>query len=284
MKAISSILRRIEAAEALDPIAKPIIETTAKAVRPRLVRNLASGTPLGHPAHPMLTDLPIGAFTMAALLDVVGGAKSAPAADLLVRAGLLSSVPTVATGLNDFSDTYGAETRIGLTHAGVNGSALLLYCLSGRARARGHRGRGKLLGLVALGTLVAGSYLGGHLSFTKGTNVNRTAWEHAPEDWTAVLPDADLADGEHRRVDAGGVAVLLSRSGGGLSAISATCSHMGGPLDEGTFADGCVTCPWHGSTFRLSDGGIERGPACVEQPVFDTRVQDGQIEVRAATS
>jgi nitrite reductase/ring-hydroxylating ferredoxin subunit len=283
MKALSSIIGRIEGAQGLDKASKPLVRFVGTLTRPRVVRNLASGTMIGHPMHPMLTDLPIGAWASAALLDWVGGPKTDAAADLLVRAGIVSAVPTAATGLNDWGDTFGGETRIGLVHAAANTTALLLYACSSRARRRGHRGRGKALGLLGLGAVTAGGYLGGHLSFTKGVNVNRVAWEYGPGDWTPVLADADLGDGQHRRVDAGGTAVLLYRTGSEILAVSATCSHMGGPLDEGQIADGCVTCPWHGSVFRLRDGSIERGPACVDQPVYRTRVNDGQIEVSAAT-
>lgn len=283
MKLAEELIERIEHASVLDAVSKPLVSAVGKAVKPREVRNWLSGTPLGHPAHPMLTDVPIGAWASATLLDLVGGSSAEHAADLLVCAGVLAALPTAASGLNDWSDTYGGETRVGLVHAGMNTSALAIYCLSARERRHGHRLRGKLLGVAGFGTLVAGSYLGGHLSFGKGTNVNRTAWEFPPEDWTPVLADAELGDGEHRRVDAAGTAVLLWRDGDAVHAISATCSHMGGPLDEGEFADGCVTCPWHGSIFRLRDGGIERGPACVRQPVYRTRVTDGQIEVAAAS-
>ena len=282
MKLATDIITTIERAEGLDRISKPVIDAVAKAVQPRLVRNWLSGTPLGHPAHPMLTDVPIGMWTAAAVLDVLGGKRAAPGADLLVKMGVLSAVPTAATGLNDLSDTYGPETRIGVVHAAANSSALAMYLLSWRARRRGRRFAGKAWGLLGLGAMTAGGYLGGHLSFGKGTNVNRTAWEHGPEDWTPVLAEGELAAGEHRRVEAGGVAVLLWRDGTQLHAISATCSHMGGPLDEGEITDGCVTCPWHGSVFRLRDGDIERGPATATQPVYQTRITDGRIEVRAA--
>jgi nitrite reductase/ring-hydroxylating ferredoxin subunit len=66
-------------------------------------------------------------------------------------------------------------------------------------------------------------------------------------------------------------------------ALDSTCSHMGGPLEEGTISDGCVTCPWHGSTFRFADGSIVRGPASTPEPRYQTRIQDGRIEVRAVT-
>jgi nitrite reductase/ring-hydroxylating ferredoxin subunit/uncharacterized membrane protein len=275
------LVRRIEGFSALDKVAKPVAGLVGKAVQPRVVRNLLSGTYLGHPAHPMLTDVPIGAWTMSALLDIAGGAKSEPAADLLVGAGILSAIPTAATGLNDWSDTIGGDRRIGAVHASANVVALSLYVASLLARRNGGRGTGKLLGLAGFGVLIAGAYLGGHLSFAKGVNVNHTFLEYRPHEWTTVLAEAELADGELRRVSAGDVSVLLVREDGQIHALANTCSHAGGPLDEGELADGCVICPWHGSSFRLSDGHIARGPATVPQPAYETRVRGGKIEVRA---
>lgn len=283
MKVLADIIKRVEGAEQLDAVSKPLVELVGRAVRPRAVRNWLSGTPLGHPAHPMLTDVPIGAWTMSTLLDVVGGSTAEPAADLLVKAGILAAVPTAASGLNDWGDTFGPETRLGLVHAGANSTALLIFMSSARARSHGHRAFGKLLGLAGFATMMAGAYLGGHLSFGKGTNVNRTAWEFGPEDWTPVLAETELAEGASTKVDAAGVAVLLHRENGRILALSNTCSHMGGPLDEGSVADGCVTCPWHGSVFRLEDGTIVRGPATTAQPHYEARVQDGQIEVRVSS-
>ncbi|WP_347351484.1 Rieske 2Fe-2S domain-containing protein [Intrasporangium sp.] len=277
---VANVMSSIEEMSGLDGVSQPIVDWVGKAVRPAIVRNTLSGEVIGHPLHPLLTDVPIGAWTMAGLLDVVGGSSSERAADILVATGIVSALPTAASGLNDWSDTYGPETRVGLVHAGAVTSALVLYTLSARCRARGNRTRGKVLGMVGMGALLAGGYLGGHLSFGKGVNVNRVAWEEGPGDWVAVLPEAELGDGEHRKVDADGTAVLLYRSGSEIWALSNTCSHMGGPLDEGTFADGCVTCPWHGSIFQLRDGEIRRGPATARQPSYETRVNDGQIEVR----
>jgi nitrite reductase/ring-hydroxylating ferredoxin subunit len=275
-----ALVRRIEGFTALDKVAKPVAGLVGKAVQPRVVRNLLSGTNLGHPAHPMLTDLPIGAWSMSALLDVFGGAKAEQAADLLVGAGILSAVPTAATGLNDWSDTIGAERRIGAVHATANVVALSLYTASLLARRSGGRGAGKVLGLTGFGVLVVGAYLGGHLSFAKGVNVNHTFLEHRPQEWTTVLAEAELAEGELRRVSAGEASVLLVREDGQIHALANTCSHAGGPLDEGELADGCVVCPWHGSAFRLTDGHIVRGPASIPQPAYQTRVREGKIEIR----
>jgi nitrite reductase/ring-hydroxylating ferredoxin subunit/uncharacterized membrane protein len=252
-----------------------------RAVRPRRVRNLLSGTKLGHPLHPVLTDLPIGAWSMSTLLDTVGGVSAEPAADLLVGAGILSAIPTAMTGLNDWSDTLGAETRVGAMHAGANVAALGLYAASLVARRSGRRSLGKVLGLAGAGVLMVGGYLGGHLSFARAVNVNHTTFEYRPEEWTPVLADAELREGQHRGVSAGEASVLLTRNGGQLYALANTCSHAGGPLDEGELVDGCVVCPWHASTFRLTDGSIVRGPASTPQPTYQTRVRDGQIEVRS---
>ena len=281
MNVLHQTVRRLERLEVLDKFAKPLAATVGRAVRPRVVRNLLSGTSVGHPLHPVLTDLPIGAWMMSALLDAAGGPAAEGAADLLVTAGVVAAVPTAAAGLNDWSDTSGPETRVGLVHAALNTTALSLYLASLIARARGRRRGGKALSLAGLGVLLGGGYLGGHLSFVRGVNVNRTAWEQPPHEWTPVLADTDLADGKHRKADAGGVPVLLFRTAGTVYALASTCSHMGGPLEEGTVSDGCVTCPWHGSTFRFADGTIVRGPASTPQPCYQTRIQDGRIEIRA---
>ncbi|HRO29501.1 MULTISPECIES: Rieske 2Fe-2S domain-containing protein [Micrococcaceae] len=281
MKVLDELMGRVERWKALDRVGRPAAAAVGRVVSPRPVRNLLSGTALGHPAHPLLTDLPIGAWSMATLLDLVGGRASEPAADLLVAAGMASAVPTAATGLNDWSDTQGAARRVGQVHAASVNIGLALYTASFVSRRRGARTAGKVLGLAGLGAVMAGGYLGGHLSYALGVNVNRTAWRKGPRDWTEVLDAAELTPGGHRVVQAGPVSVLLVWDAEGITALDSVCSHMGGPLEEGTIADGCVTCPWHGSTFRLGDGSIVRGPASVAQPAYETRVRDGRIQVRA---
>ena len=126
MKILQQAVRRLERLEALDKVAKPLAGAVGRAVRPRVVRNLLSGTDLGEPLHPVLTDLPIGAWVMSALLDTAGGPAAEGAADLLVTAGVVAAVPTAAAGLNDWSDTAGPQTRVGLVHATLNTTALSL--------------------------------------------------------------------------------------------------------------------------------------------------------------
>ncbi len=276
------MVRRLERAEALDRVAKPVSKATQWAVKPRIIRNLLSGTYAGHPAHPPLTDVTVGAWCMSALLDAAGGRDTEMASDILVATGVISAVPTALTGLNDWSDTIGGDRRVGFVHAAANTTALSLYVASLVSRARGNRGMGKALGFAGFGMLTVSAYLGGHLAFVKGVNVNRTAWQEGPVEWTPTITEDSLAEGDHRTVDAGGVRVLLHKMDGKVYGIAATCSHMGGPLGDGTFEHGCVTCPWHGSTFRFSDGGIERGPASSPQPCYETRIEGGRIEVRIA--
>jgi nitrite reductase/ring-hydroxylating ferredoxin subunit len=202
---------------------------------------------------------------------------------LFVELGIAAAVPTALSGLNDWSDTYGGETRVGLVHAAANTTALVLYSSSLIARKAGRQGLGRALGRTGLVALLIGGYLGGHLAFAKGVNVNHTAFEHGPTDWTPVLEENALSEGTPRRVMASDVPVLVYRNAGQLFALANTCTHAGGPLDEGKFeGGGCVVCPWHGSTFQLSDGKVVRGPASAAQPRYETRVRDGQIEVRAA--
>ncbi|MDQ1060639.1 nitrite reductase/ring-hydroxylating ferredoxin subunit/uncharacterized membrane protein [Arthrobacter globiformis] len=280
MNPLHALVDAIEHFDRLDGVASAISKAVGKAVQPRPVRNTLSGTLLGHPLHPVLTDFPIGAWTMATVLDTVGGPASEQAADILVAVGIATAVPTAAAGLNDWSDTQGKSRRVGLVHALANGSALCLFSSSAVARASGSRTTGKALGLAGFGVLMFGGFLGGHLSFGNAVNVNKTAGRTGPREWTPVMAESELADGQHRKVDAGKVSALLYRSGSEVLALDSVCSHMGGPLEEGTFAEGCVTCPWHGSTFRLGDGHIVRGPATTPQPSYEARVNDGQIEVR----
>src|SRR5829696_10074114 len=245
----SELADRLAELEPLDSVAEPL----AKKVRDLLpggpVKDILSGTFLGHALHPLLQLAPLGTWTSAVILDLVGGEDGESSADLLIGTGLLATVPTVVTGWSDYADTTVASDRvrrIGIVHAAANGTAALLFAGSLRARARGSRGRGKLLALGGMGAVTAGGWLGGHLSYAEGVGVDNTVFEDYPDDWTAVVSESELAEGEPHRGELGGVPVMVVRSGGNLYALADHCSHRGGPLSDGEVADGCVTCPWHG--------------------------------------
>jgi nitrite reductase/ring-hydroxylating ferredoxin subunit/uncharacterized membrane protein len=279
-------VERIAGLNQLDEPAKAIGKTVRETVPSGPVKDALSGTWLGHALHPLLTDLPIGTWTSAMLLDWLGGRAGQPAADRLIALGLAFTGPAVATGMTEWGDSEAADPavrRIGLVHAAANVGATVLFGASLAARRGGSRGTGKLLALAGAGVLGAGGYLGGHLSYAKGIGVDQTAFEEPPEDWTPSLREADLPDGESRYAEVGGVGVLVARVHGEVHALSNRCSHRGGPLDEGELSNGCVTCPLHGSTFRLADGGVERGPAPYPQPAWQVRVRDGVIELKAPT-
>jgi nitrite reductase/ring-hydroxylating ferredoxin subunit/uncharacterized membrane protein len=270
-----------EGVEAFDRVAEPLTEVVQGAIPRGAVKDALSGTWLGHPLHPILTDVTIGAWTAAAMLDVVGGTGSRKAADRLIAIGMASALPTATTGLSDWADLYGPAKRAGVAHAASNSVALALMASSYVARKRGRRARGKALSLLAVGATVVGGYLGGHLSYRLGAGVNENAFAgEGPEDWVPVREADDLVDGQPVVADVDGIAVLLVRRGARVFAIADRCSHEGGPLHEGEIDGDCVTCPWHQSTFDLETGDAVHGPATAPQRAFDVRVNDGKIELR----
>jgi nitrite reductase/ring-hydroxylating ferredoxin subunit len=254
-------------------LAKPLLNAPQA---PR-VMDFLHGRWLGHSLHPALSDLPLGFWTGSLLLDLVGASKSA---GVLSAAGSATAVATAASGLADWTHTYGSERRVGMLHGLANSAGLGLQVLSLGARLR--RRRLKALGYSFLGwsLSVGAAYLGGELIYGKGVAVNHDAWRTGPENWTPVAGTEELVEGAPRAVEVEGRKVLLYRENGRVYAIEETCTHAGGPLSEGEVRDGVVTCPWHGSQFRLKDGEALHGPATFGQPRLQTRVRGGRIEVK----
>jgi nitrite reductase/ring-hydroxylating ferredoxin subunit/uncharacterized membrane protein len=256
---------------------------------PRRLRSLLNGTWFGHPLHPAITDVPITAWMLTALFDIIWLISpahttwAAYGAFVAVIVGLLGALGAMVTGFTDWSDTYGSERSVGLNHAIFNVSATLLYLVSFLLRLLAGPGDGiaaALLGFVGLVCVIYAAYLGGEMVFTKGTGVNHTAWEAANEDYEAVIPFEQVEEQKLYRVTASGVPVVLLRQSEQVYAISATCPHAGGPLDEGPLQGDVVECPWHGSRFCMRDGRVLTGPATVNAPRYDVRVRDGQVEVK----
>jgi nitrite reductase/ring-hydroxylating ferredoxin subunit len=241
------------------------------------LKDALNGTWLGHSLHPAITDVPVGAWTAALALDALGEPRGARIA---VGVGLLGALGAAASGLTDWTDTFGKPRRLGVVHAALNGAATLLYGASWLARRNG-RG-GVLLSVLGYGVVSLSALYGGTLSLDLQIGVNRTTATEPPADEVDVAALADVPDGGMKRVDAGGYPVLLVRRGDTVHAIAATCAHQGGPLEEGTLDGDVVTCPWHGSKFCVLDGGIVAGPTAYPQPAFHARVLDGRVRVAAA--
>ena len=245
-------------------------------------KNWLNGVWLGHPLHPALTDVTLGAWSTGALLDIVGSRSGADAA---ITIGSLSAVPTALAGAADWSDTSGEPRRTGLVHALLNSTALACMVASLFARRTERRALGIGLSTMGLSLSAFSAWLGGHLVFVLGTNVSRTAFEPTVDDFQ-VVARADALEpgtllGAEVEVDGTKVPLVLLKKGRSISAISGTCTHWGGPLAEGKLVDGeCVECPWHGSQFSMTDGSVRQGPATAGAYVFEVRTNQGNIEVR----
>jgi nitrite reductase/ring-hydroxylating ferredoxin subunit len=265
----------VEGFAALDRVGGPLTDAIRGLIPRGPVKDGLSGTWLGHPLHPLLTDVPVGAWAAAAVLDLVGS----EAADGAIAVGLAAVPATAAAGLADWSELQGKAQRVGVAHGVANVTASTLYLLSLRARRRGRRGRGKVLALLGFAAVGAGGFLGGHLTFRRAIGVDQTFDHQGPDDWTDVLGAGVLAEGRPVVARAGDDDVVLVQDGE-LRALADRCSHLGGPLHEGEVEGGCITCPWHQSTFRLDDGSVVHGPATAPQPRYDTQVADGRVRLR----
>ncbi|MFD0684129.1 Rieske 2Fe-2S domain-containing protein [Actinomadura fibrosa] len=276
----------LEHAEGLDRAIRVISTAVRRVLRPGPVKDVLHGVPAGHPAHPPLTDVPMGCWMSAAILDLVPGTRRASQA--LVAAGLAGAVPTALTGLADWSALHREQQRVGLVHAAGTATASVLYSASLVARWQGRESAGKALGFAGLGALLGGGYLGGHLAFRQAAGASHAdqVAHLVPLGWHDLCPAADLPDGwpVHRRL--GYISLFVLRTGDDINVLADRCSHLAGPLHQGRVitdddAETCVVCPWHGSTFRVRDGSVVHGPATGRQPAFETRVtEDGLVQVR----
>jgi nitrite reductase/ring-hydroxylating ferredoxin subunit/uncharacterized membrane protein len=252
-----------------------------------ILKSLAHGTkPVGHPLHPALIALPLGAFAVMVLADwlaIFTPAIPSEVGPFALIVGILGMLAAAVTGYTDYTGTFGKERRYATVH-GATMTLLLVAMLVSLALRYGNSASlffaGVLVSTVAYLAMLWGAYLGGHLSFGFGTMVNHNAFLEGVTEWTEVGTVKKFAEGKPVRVQAGDMPVMVIRLGGRLQAIAATCSHAGGPLEEGTLEGDIVTCPWHGSRFCVSDGRVESGPATFDQPAFQVREHGGKVAVR----
>jgi nitrite reductase/ring-hydroxylating ferredoxin subunit len=107
-------------------------------------------------------------------------------------------------------------------------------------------------------------------------------------DWTPAVALAELPLDRATRITVDSLELFLYRTTDRIFALDNQCTHIGGPLHRGRVDVGApqptVTCPIHGSMFWLTDGRVVRGPASRPQPVYETRVNEGMVEVRPMES
>jgi nitrite reductase/ring-hydroxylating ferredoxin subunit/uncharacterized membrane protein len=260
-----------------------------------VIKTLLHGTwPLGHPLHPAITDITIGAYTAAVALDVYYLATRdttlVRAADFVLLLAVVSSVIAIVSGLTDWKDTFAEERRTGMLHGLIMVVANVLFVASLEMRTSATPDQRMIvIALSALGWVVmlVGAFFGGELPYGYGTQVNRQAWSDHPTKWQKLeIAAKDLEDrkpvvGKTK----GGTEVFVAKLDDKIFAIANRCTHAGGPLNEGKWvgSDRCeIECPWHQSVFCVKDGHVRRAPATFPEVAFEVRVSDaGAVEARA---
>jgi nitrite reductase/ring-hydroxylating ferredoxin subunit/uncharacterized membrane protein len=285
------VAERIERTPALDGAVRSLSQGVVRALPAGPRADALHGVPFGQPAHPALVRLPLGCWTSAALLDLFPGTDRA--ARTLIAAGIATSLPATATGLADWSALHQHQQRVGLVHAASGACAATLFSASLLARFTGFTRVGKILSATGLTAVTVGGYLGGHLALRLGAGASHAEpiGHLAGLGWHDVGPLDELPDGRPVRRQLGYLSLFVLRRGPDVSVLSDHCAHLGGPLHQGRVTvsddgagDDCVSCPWHGSTFRISDGSVVHGPATARQPSFLTRVtEDGMVQVQPRT-
>ncbi len=274
---------RLENATFLDPVVNLLRDLANTVIQPQALRDVLHGVPIGHPVHPVAVQVPIGAWVSASILDFVPGQQRAAA--ILTGAGVVSALPAVVSGYADWSQLHEQQMRVGLVHATANALAEGCYVVSLGHRLRGRRVRGKAWALAGLSIVGFGGLLGGHLAYRQASGANHV--EDVPHrvapGWHDIAGLDELAEGRLEKRVLGEVPLVLFRRGSAVDVLAGLCSHLSGPLDEGSVTeeddDSCVVCPWHKSTFSLHTGEVVHGPATSPQPRFQTRVVDGVVQV-----
>ena len=280
------------------PESKPVDEKIQKVIDKALyangnpaaqkARNFLNGTWLGEPLHVVLTDVPIGAWTVAIVFDALEMINSryefALAADTSVAIGLAGAAGAAITGVTDWSDVDPPARRLGLIHGLLNVGATALFVTSLIMRKKKARNEGRGFSALGYALMSFSAHLGGKLVYEHRVGVDRTSGATFPENFTAVLSESNLPDNTPTRAMYLGTPILLVRRGERLFALAETCSHFSGPLSEGKLDGESIVCPYHSSRFALADGRVLDGPAVHPQPCLEIRARDGQIEVRRPQS
>ena len=171
---------QLEGATALDGPVKALEPVVERLFGGGARGSVLRGEWLGHAIHPLLTDVVLGTWTSASVLDLIGGADSSSSAQKLIGTGLLAAAPTAWTGWAEWSATGPRDKRVGLVHAVTNGAAIGVYAASWMARRRGEHGKGVRLALAGMAATSLGAYLGGHLTGARKVASHHPAYDDDP--------------------------------------------------------------------------------------------------------
>jgi len=272
---------------ALDALAEPLSQATRHAYEAagtagHVLKNAAHGVWLGHPLHPVFTDIPIGAWTTALALDAYANGDPAMrrAATFAMGVGLAGAAAAAVTGLTDWSETSGRSRREGLLHGLLNIAATTLTATAFFRRLGNDEADGRACAWTGYAVALCAAYLGGDLVYGQRIGVTHAVTDQ-PDRFTPIATSRKVPEGGMRHVRDANTDVLLVRQHHQVCAMAHSCSHMGGPLSEGTLKEGSVVCPWHGSEFGLEDGHVINGPATEPQTIFEVREREGDIEIKA---
>src|SRR3954467_641924 len=285
---LMGFLDRIADVPTFDKAIEPARRAVLSALRPPAVKDFLHGTWLGHPLHPVLVQVPVGSWISAGLLDVVPPLR--PAATAMIGTGVVAAVPAALAGAAARAQQDPGVRRLGALHALLNTAALGLYVGSLVARGNGRGGLGRVLSYSGLGLASVSASIGGHMSYAQSSGASHaaTAARALGSDWMDLGPLDDLPEGRPTlRSGTGGSAVVplaVVRRGVRVDVFIGPCSHLSGPLYEGTVEEvrgsTCLVCPWHGSAFDLENGEPRRGPAANVQEKLDVRMQAGRVLAR----
>jgi nitrite reductase/ring-hydroxylating ferredoxin subunit/uncharacterized membrane protein len=273
--------------EWLDPAGQTLREAVRGAFQGetgRTIKDALNGVWLGHPLHPVITDIPVGAWTMAEVFDALDAASGEnryeDAARVCINAGLLGAAAAAVTGLTDWSDTGKEDRRVGLVHAALNVTATGLFLTSRLLRGRRRTSAATRISAAGYAFAMAGAYFGGTLVYKRRIGTDHALQGDAPDGFTRTIRLDEIPDGDKRKVRVGDADVVLVRQGDTVCALAERCAHRGGPLSEGEVRDGTIICPWHQSQYGLSDGHVVHGPSTYDQPCYATRISDGFVDVK----
>jgi nitrite reductase/ring-hydroxylating ferredoxin subunit/uncharacterized membrane protein len=248
------------------------------------VRNFLNGTWIGEPLHVILTDIPIGAWTVGLVFDgldlIAERREFAVAADASLAFGLAGAAAAAVAGIVDWSDVDPPPRRVGLIHGTLNLTSAALFATSLILRKKKSRKQGRLLSALGYGVMTLAAHLGGKMVYEYRVGVDRTSGQVFPEEFAAVMPETGLEESKPTRAEYHGTPIVLVRKGERIFALAETCSHFGGPLSQGKLIGNSIVCPYHGSRFALNDGRVINGPAVHPQPCLEARIQNGNVEVR----